>query len=137
MIFQVHLIFHQAQRSGAPIFQIRLEFHQAQRFGAATFQVRLKFYLAQRFRAAILQIRLDFQEAPRFSESAKIFCQKFSSQSKLFLSLSHFPKKDMQEVKCNVRTKEQEQKQKSQSKAKKKSCVFLSSSRKIPFVKRM
>jgi hypothetical protein len=71
--------------------------------------------------------RNDSQEAPRFAESAKNFLSKvFSSLPELFFSLFHFPKKDMQEVKCNVRTKRKGVKQKSQSKAKQKvTCVPL------------
>ncbi len=142
IIFQAQrfgAIIFQAQRFGATIFQAKrfgaIIFHQAQRFGAPIFQVRLKFYLAQRFRAAILQIRLDFvkrlnfRKAPKFSAKSFQACQNFSLVCLIF---------QRKICKCNVRTKRTGAKAKIQSKAKQKVlCVFFSSSRKIPFVKRM
>ncbi len=161
-LIPARLFFHQAQRFGANIFMDayffikrkglaqtfswtpifsssakvwckhfhgRLFFHQAQRFGAnipktAYFFVKRKG-LAQTF---------PFQGAPRFS----FLCQKFPQACQNFSSVCFvFQSKTCKKSNAIFMQKERsEAKISKQSKAK-KSNVFLSSSRKIPFVKRM
>jgi hypothetical protein len=86
-----------------------------------------------------------FSDPPIFSSSAKVWRKHFQKAPKtfhqnFFQACQHFSsvcfiaqRKDMQEFKCNIRTKRKGVKAKISKQSKsKRSCVFLSSSRKIP-----